>query len=83
MNFLADGETHYISGNYTEDPIRGKVDNAIFVSTNYYTHHTLTFAAQNGGKYVIDDQIEGGNVSGTTINKNRECRLLGKTICKL
>ena len=73
MNFLADGETHFISGNYTEDPTRGKVDNAIFVAST--SSPTLTFTAQNGGKYVIDDQIEGGSVSGTTINYDKKYNL--------
>ena len=62
MQFLADGQTHHISGNYTEDNIRGRVDNAIFVATDNSTHPTLTFTAQNGGKYIIDDQIEGGSL---------------------
>ena len=75
MNFIADGKTHYISGNYTEDPTRGKVDNAIFVeivdtrlnslseTRDAYIQPTITFAAKNGGKYIIDDQIEGGVVA--------------------
>ena len=67
INLLADGKTHYISGNYTEDPTRGKVENAIFVDT-YNANQTLSFTVQNGGKYIIDDQIEGGSVSGTTID---------------
>ena len=79
MNFLADGKTYYISGNYTEDSVRGKQNNAIFVNT-YRPIQTspapiLTFTAQNGGKYVIDDQIEGGSVSGTTINYDKKYNL--------
>ena len=74
MNFIADGQTHYISGNYTEDPIRGKVDNAIFVSTSL-SSPTITFKAQNGGKYIIDDQIEGGDVSGTSIDYDTKYNL--------
>ena len=73
LDFLADGQTHYISGNYTEDS-RGKIDNAIFVETSY-SSPTLTFTAQNGGKYIIDDQIEGGTVSGTNINYTNKYNL--------
>ena len=65
LDFLADGQTHYISGNYTEDS-RGKIDNAIFVGVDkYHPTPTLTFTAQNGGEYVIDDQIEGGSADSS------------------
>ena len=70
MNFIANAQTHTISGNYTEDPTRGKVENAIFVNNSSSSSFpTITFKAENGGKYLIYDQIEGGYYSsGTTIS---------------
>ena len=68
MNFIANAQTHTISGNYTEDPTRGKVENAIFVATSSSSSPTITFKTEDGGKYLIYDQIEGGTVSGTNIS---------------
>ena len=60
MNFIADNQTNYFSGNYTED-YRGKINNAIFVDT-MSTYHTPTIKlqTQNNGVIVFDDQIDGG-----------------------
>ena len=68
MNFIANAQTHTISGNYTEDATRSRVENAIFVATSSSSSPIITFKAEDGGKYLIYDQIEGGSVSGTTIS---------------
>ena len=74
MNFIADNTTNYFSGNYTEDS-RGKINNAIFVETNSYSSHTIKLQAQNNGSIVFDDQIDGGSVSGTTIDRTNAYNL--------
>ena len=40
MNFIADNQTNYFSGNYTQD-YRGKINNAIFVDTSASTSPTI------------------------------------------
>ena len=59
MNFIADNQTNYFSGNYTED-YRGKINNAIFVKTSASSSPTIKLQAQNNGVIVFDDQIDGG-----------------------
>ena len=59
MNFIADNQTNYFSGNYTED-YRGKINNAIFVQTSSSSSPTIKLQAQNNGVIVFDDQIDGG-----------------------
>ena len=59
MNFIADNQTNYFSGNYTED-YRGKINNAIFVQTSSSSSPTIKLEAQNNGAIVFDDQIDGG-----------------------
>ncbi len=59
MNFIADNQTNYFSGNYTED-YRGKINNAIFVETEEYSSPTIKLQAQNNGVIIFDDQIDGG-----------------------
>ena len=74
MNFIADNQTNYFSGNYTEDS-RGKINNAIFVETSSYSSPTIKLQAQNNGAIVFDDQIDGGSVSGTTIDRTNAYNL--------
>ena len=59
MNFIADNQVNYFSGNYTED-YRGKINNAIFVETSSGSSPTIKLQAQNNGSIVFDDQIDGG-----------------------
>ena len=59
MNFIADNQTNYFSGNYTED-YRGKINNAIFVQTSSSSSPTIKLQAQNNGVIIFDDQIDGG-----------------------
>ncbi len=59
MNFIADNQTNYFSGNYTED-YRGKINNAIFVQTSSSSSPTIKLQAQNNGVIVFNDQIDGG-----------------------
>ena len=68
MNFIADNTTNYFSGNYTEDS-RGKINNAIFVQTSSSKSPTIKLQTQNNGSIIFDDQIDGGSVSGTTIDR--------------
>ena len=60
MNFIADNQVNYFSGNYTED-YRGKINNAIFVETSSTSSPTIKLQAQNNGSIVFDDQIDGGS----------------------
>ena len=60
MNFIADNQVNYFSGNYTED-YRGKINNAIFVETSSSSSPTIKLQAQNNGSIVFDDQIDGGS----------------------
>ena len=59
MNFIANNQTNYFSGNYTED-YRGKINNAVFVETSSGSSPTIKLQAQNNGVIVFDDQIDGG-----------------------
>ena len=62
LNFIADNQINYFSGNYSQD-YRGKINNAIFVDTNNPTLTspiTIKLQAQNNGKIVFNDQIDGG-----------------------
>lgn len=76
LTFAADNSDVVISGNYTEDS-RGKINNGIWVRTNEavlkadgsgYDYKqitpTVTFNAKNNGKVVINDTIDGGELSG-------------------
>ena len=69
MNFIADNQTNYFSGNYTEDQIQGKIPNAIFVDTSASTPDnpvTIKLQAQNNGTIIFDDQIDGGKYAYIT-----------------
>ena len=59
MNFIADNQINYFSGNYTQD-YRGKINNAIFVNTSSSSSPTIKLQAQNNGVIIFDDQIDGG-----------------------
>ena len=61
MNFIADNNDVVFSGNYTEDPTRGKIANAIFVATTSNTSPTIKFIVQNNGTFTMNDQVEGGS----------------------
>lgn len=74
MNFIADNQTNYFSGNYTEDS-RGKINNAIFIKTSSSSSPTIKLQAQNNGAIIFDDQIDGGSVSGTTIDRTNAYNL--------
>jgi len=74
MNFIADGKDIEFTGNYTEDS-RGKINNAIFVVTSSKSSPTISLKAQNNGTITFDDEIDGGSVSGTTINRTNAYNL--------
>ena len=82
MNFIADNQTNYFSGNYTEDS-RGKTPNAIFVETSSSstaTQPTIKLIAQNNGQIIFNDQIDGGKPTAlttipTTIDRTNQYNL--------
>ena len=74
MNFIADGKDVLFSGNYTEDS-RGKINNAIFVATSSYSFPTISLKAENNGTITFNDQIDGGYVSGTNIDRTTKYNL--------
>ena len=74
MNFIADGKDVLFSGNYTEDS-RGKINNAIFVATSSYSFPTISLKAENNGTITFNDQIDGGKVSGTNIDRTYKYNL--------
>jgi len=73
MNFIADNKIVEFTGNYTEDS-RGKISNAIFVENTSSTP-TISLQALNNGTITFNDQIDGGSVSGTTINRTNTYNL--------
>ncbi len=75
MNFITDNNDVVFSGNYTKDVKRGKLANAIFVATSSSSSPTIKFIAQNNGTLTMNDQVEGGSVSGTTIKYNYQYTL--------
>lgn len=71
MGFLADEQHNVFSGNYTEDNIRNKNYNAIFVSSDSFTQ-LLTFDIINNGSFTFNDNIEGGVDSSTSVSYNQQ-----------
>ena len=61
MTFTSGTDAHFMSGNYTKDPTRGKIYNAVYVE-NSGMHHPdflmITFNTIGGGAWVINDNIE-------------------------
>ncbi len=57
MNFVSGSDVHFMSGNYTKDPTRGKVYNAVYGSSS----SVITFDTSNGGAWVINDNLENGS----------------------
>ena len=74
MNFIADGNTITFKDNYTKDS-RGVIPNAIFVETSSNSSPTISLIANNSGKILFYDQIDGGKVSGTTIDRTNHYNL--------
>ncbi len=75
MNFIADGKDVLFSGNYTEDS-RGKINNAIFVGSTYSpSSPTISLKAENNGTITFNDQIDGGKVAGTNIDRTTKYNL--------
>jgi len=65
--FKSDGVDSFFTGNYTQDPTRNKISNAIFLAST--STKELTFDVTNNGNFIIDDNIETArSVSGTTID---------------
>ena len=73
MTFSADNKTIGFAGNYTKDS-RGEIPNAIFADTSYRTP-IITLKAQNNGNIIFNDQIDGGTVRGTTIDRTTQYKL--------
>ena len=64
MTFASGTKTHFISDNYTQDNIRGKIYNAFFMERfQRPTELNLTLDTTGGGTWVINDNIEGGHYS--------------------
>lgn len=88
MGLEADGVTNTFSGNYTQDNVRGKLENAIFVRTNILPDEqeemivppTLTLDAKNNGEFVFDDTIDGGEINDdwTGVTRNNQYNLVIK-----
>ena len=58
VDYVADGENVEISGNYTEDSVNGKKDNAVYMASS---SATLTMSAKNGGNINLQNDIDGIN----------------------
>ena len=68
MIFMSGSEVRYISGNYVYDNIQGRKNNAIFINnTSTSSTPLLTFKTTNEGAWIIDDSIEGGKDTDTSI----------------
>ncbi len=74
MTFSADNKTIEFTGNYTKDS-RGEIPNAIFVQTSSSSSPVITLKAQNNGNIIFNDQIDGGTVRGTTIDRTTQYKL--------
>jgi len=80
LNFTADNHQSIFSGNTTED-YRGKLPNAIFVRTNKinsstgeetFYNPTITLKATNNSSFIINDTIDGGEISSDWTEIKRE-----------
>ena len=77
LTITANNQPIEFTGNYTEDS-RGKTPNAIFVNTSSSTPDSpviITLSATNNGSITLNDQIDGGKPSGTTINRSNQYNL--------
>ena len=68
LNFTNTGKNIFFSNNYINDN-RGLDFNAIFVNISN-TAPTLTFNADNNGKYIINDSITGATVKNDIISNH-------------
>ena len=78
LTITANNQPIEFTNNYTQDPTQGKIPNAIFVNTSYSTPDspvTITLSATNNGSITLNDQIDGGKPSGTTINRSNQYNL--------
>ena len=67
MRYKTGGEIRYFSGNYTEDNVRKKNYNALFVYSSSATNPTAAiFDTSGGGAWIINDNIEGGISASTS-----------------
>lgn len=69
LNIAADNKNIEFTGNYTKDS-RGEIPNAIFVATKADSTPTITLNATNSGTITFNDQIDGGTVIGSTVNRD-------------
>ena len=65
ITFKSNGEEHFFSGNYSKDPTRGKNYNALFVrgTARASSAPTVTFDTTGGGAWIINDNIDGGDIN--------------------
>ncbi len=62
MTFTSGSDVHFMSENYTKDPTRGKIYNALFMTRFQRPEEiNLTLDTTDGGTWVINDNIEGGH----------------------
>ncbi len=69
LTISANNKSIEFTGNCTQDS-RGTIPNAIFVLANSSASPTITLNATNNGSITLNDQIDGGNPSGSTINRS-------------
>lgn len=63
VTYIADGEKTEISGNYTEDAVNGRTDNAVYMASST---SSLTMSAKNNGKIDLKNSIDG--MTGYDVN---------------
>ena len=62
ITFNTAGKTRFFSGNYTQDNVRGKNYNAIYVSSfSAVSPTSATLDTSGGGAWIVNDNIEGGS----------------------
>lgn len=61
MTFSSNADTHFMSGNHTQDAGRGKIYNAVYGTDT----SVFTFDTSGGGAWVINDNLENGKYNFT------------------
>ncbi|MBP3546957.1 MAG: hypothetical protein J6K16_07530, partial [Alphaproteobacteria bacterium] len=69
LTFTSGSDIHFFTGNYTEDK-RGKIYNSIFINNSSTTALPVITLDTTGGAWVINDNIEGGKSSSTSVTYN-------------
>ena len=64
LTFTTKGKQYFFSGNYTENPVRGKNYNALYTFAAQNAISNVIFDTIGGGAWIVNDSIEGGNRQG-------------------